>query len=184
MIFEATLTKMETEFANPVQYYMVFENNFLAVNALLDKTISITHIGYECLSCKLLVKIYRQGFCYYCFYRSAQAGVWIMRPELSTSHFDIADRDLEYEKRVQLQPHVVYLALSSELKVGVTRKTQVPTRWIDQGAVQALSVLEVPNRYLAGITEVALKNHFSDKTNFRKMWQNELPTLDLVYEKS
>lgn len=184
MIFEATLTKMETEFANPVQYYMVFENNFLAVNALLDKTISITHIGYECLSCKLPVKIYRQGFCYDCFYRSAQAGDWIMRPELSTAHLDIADRDLEYEKRVQLQPHVVYLALSSELKVGVTRKTQVPTRWIDQGAVQALAVMEVPNRYLAGITEVALKNHFSDKTNFRKMLQNEIPVLDLVYEKT
>src|SRR5690606_42098080 len=106
---------------------------------------------------------YRQGFCYDCFYRSAEAGDWIMRPKLSTAHLDITDRDLEYEIRVQLQPHVVYLALSSELKVGVTRKSQVPTRWIDQGAVQALSIMEVPNRYLAGITEVALKNHFSDK---------------------
>jgi hypothetical protein len=184
MIFEATLTKMQTELFNPVQYYMVFENNFLAVNGLLDKIISITHIGYECLSCKLPVKIFRQGFCYDCFYRSAQAGDWIMRPELSKAHLGIADRDLEYEAKMQLQPHVVYLALSSELKVGVTRKSQVPTRWIDQGAVQALSVLEVPNRYLAGITEVALKNHFSDKTNFRKMLQNEVPALDLVYEKT
>lgn len=184
MIFEATLTKMQTEFASPVQYYMVFENNFLDVNALLDKTISITHIGYECLSCKLPVKIYRQGFCYDCFYRSAQAGEWIMKPELSKAHLGIPDRDLEYEMKMQLQPHVVYLALSSELKVGVTRKSQVPTRWIDQGAVQALSIMEVPNRYLAGITEVALKNHFSDKTNFRKMLQNQIPALDLVYEKS
>ena len=60
-----------------------------------------------------------------------------MKPELSTAHLDIEDRDLEYEKKVQLQPHIVYLALPSEVKVGVTRKTQVPTRWIDQGAVQA-----------------------------------------------
>ena len=93
------------------------------------------------------------------------------------------DRDLEYEKRVQLQPHIVYLALSSEVKVGVTRKTQVPTRWIDQGAVQALPIVEVPNRYLAGITEVALKNHFADKTNWQKMLKNEVPKVDLLQEK-
>ncbi len=96
-----------------------------------------------------------------------------MKPELSTAHLDIEDRDLDYEKRVQLQPHIVYLALSSEVKVGVTRKTQVPTRWIDQGAVQAIPIVEVPNRYLAGITEVALKNHFADKTNWQKMLKNE-----------
>ena len=99
---------------------------------------------------------------------SASVGDWIMRPELSTAHLDIEDRDLAYEKKVQLQPHIVYLALSSEVKVGVTRKTQVPTRWIDQGAVQAIPIVEVPNRYLAGITEVALKNHFADKTRLAK----------------
>ena len=49
-----------------------------------------------------------------------------MRPELSQAHLDIEDRDLTYEKKVQLQPHIVYLAVSSGLKVGVTRKTQVP----------------------------------------------------------
>jgi len=114
---------------------------------------------------------------------SASAGDWIMKPELSTAHLDIEDRDLDYEKRVQLQPHIVYLALSSDVKVGVTRKTQVPTRWIDQGAVQAISIVEVPNRYLAGITEVALKNHYADKTNWQKMLKNEVPTTDLLKEK-
>ena len=78
----------------------------------------------------------------------------------------------EYEKKVQLQPHWVYLALSSHLKVGVTRKSQIPTRWIDQGAHQALGILELPNRYLAGVAEVSLKEYFSDKTNWRKMLQN------------
>jgi len=97
---------------------------------------------------------------------------------------DIEDRDLDYEKRVQLQPHIVYLALSSEVKVGVTRKTQVPTRWIDQGAVQAIPIVEVPNRYLAGITEVALKNHFADKTNWQKMLKNEIPAADLIKERA
>jgi hypothetical protein len=106
-----------------------------------------------------------------------------MKPELSTAHLDIEDRDLEYEKKVQLQPHIVYLALSSEVKVGVTRKTQVPTRWIDQGAIQAVPIVEVPNRYLAGITEVALKNHFADKTNWQKMLKNEVPPTDLLEER-
>jgi hypothetical protein len=115
---------------------------------------------------------------------SASAGDWIMKPELSTAHLDIEDRDLEYEKKVQLQPHIVYLALSSEVKVGVTRKTQVPTRWIDQGAVQAIPIVEVPNRYLAGITEVALKDHYSDKTNWQKMLKNEVPAADLIKEKA
>ena len=72
-----------------------------------------------------------------------------------------------------MQPHLVYLALSSHLKVGVTRKSQIPTRWIDQGAHKAVGILEVPNRYLAGVGEVALKEHFSDKTNWRKMLQND-----------
>ena len=115
---------------------------------------------------------------------SAAAGDWIMKPELSTAHLDIEDRDLEYEKKVQLQPHIVYLALSSEVKVGVTRKTQVPTRWIDQGAVQALPIVEVPNRYLAGITELALKEHYADKTNWQKMLKNEIPSVDLIAEKA
>ena len=101
-----------------------------------------------------------------------------MRPELSRAHFNEEDRDLEYEKKVQLQPHWVYLAVSSHLKVGVTRKSQIPTRWIDQGAHQAVGILEVPNRYLAGVGEVALKEHFSDKTNWRKMLQNEQEEVD------
>jgi len=93
------------------------------------------------------------------------------------------DRDLDYESKVQLQPHIVYLAAACEIKVGVTRKTQVPTRWIDQGASQAIAVVEVPNRYLAGITEVALKDHYTDKTNWRKMLQNSVEVFDLVAEK-
>jgi predicted transcriptional regulator len=96
---------------------------------------------------------------------------------------DIEDRDLDYEKKVQLQPHIVYLALSSEVKVGVTRGTQVPTRWIDQGATQAIPVVEVPNRYLAGITEVALKKLYTDKTNWQKMLKNEVAAADLIQEK-
>lgn len=180
MNFSGVLSKMQTQFESPVQYYLVFKNDFLHLNQLLGKTLTFHHEGYECLSCGSSKKIFRQGFCYDCFMASPAAGDWIMRPELSTAHLDVEDRDLEYEKKVQLQPHLVYLALSSEVKVGVTRKTQVPTRWIDQGAVKALPIVEVPNRYLAGISEVALKSHFADKTNWRKMLQNEVPDTDLM----
>ena len=174
MQYEGVLTKMQTEYGDPIQYYLVFEDSFLNVNQLLGKDISIDFLGYQCLNCGKKKKIFRQGFCYDCFYSSAAVGDWIMKPELSTAHLDIEDRDLEYEKRVQLQPHIVYLALSSEVKVGVTRGTQMPTRWIDQGANEAIAIVEVPNRYLAGITEVALKNHFTDKTNWRKMLTNDI----------
>jgi Protein of unknown function (DUF2797) len=184
MTYEGVLTKMQTEFSNPIQYYLVFENSFLSLNQLLDKSLEINFVGYQCLNCGKKKKIFRQGFCYDCFMSSASAGDWIMKPELSTAHLDIEDRDLDYEKKVQLQPHIVYLALSSEVKVGVTRKTQVPTRWIDQGAVQAIPIVEVPNRYLAGITEVALKNLYADKTNWQKMLKNEIPAADLLKERA
>lgn len=183
MTYEGVLTKMQTEFSNPIQYYLVFENSFLSLNQLLGKPMEISFVGYQCLNCGKKKKIFRQGFCYDCFMGSASAGDWIMRPELSTAHLDIEDRDLEYEKRVQLQPHIVYLALSSDVKVGVTRGTQVPTRWIDQGASHAIAIVEVPNRYLAGITEVALKNHFVDKTNWQKMLKNEISPLNIIEEK-
>lgn len=183
MTYEGVLTKMQTELGNPIQYYLVFENSFLNLNQLLDKEFEIIFQGYQCLNCGKKKKIFRQGFCYDCYMSSASAGDWIMKPELSTAHLDIEDRDLAYEKKVQLQPHIVYLALSSEVKVGVTRGTQVPTRWIDQGAVQAIPIVEVPNRYLAGITEVALKNYYADKTNWQKMLKNEVPQVDLIEER-
>ena len=124
------------------------------------------------------------GHCYDCFYAIPQTADWIIRPELSTAHLGIEDRDIDYERKVQLKPHIVYLALSSDVKVGVTRKEQVPTRWIDQGANEALEIIEAPNRYLAGIAEVALKGHVADKTNWRKMLKNDVPEVDLATVKA
>ncbi|WP_298237528.1 DUF2797 domain-containing protein [uncultured Algibacter sp.] len=180
MTYQGVLTKMETEFSYPIQYYLVFKNDFLNMNQLLNKSITIQFVKYQCLNCGLDKPIYRQGFDKQCFYDTARAGDWIMRPELSTAHLGKEDRDLEYEKKAQLQPHIVYLANSSNVKVGVTRKSQVPTRWIDQGAHEAIEIVEVPNRYLAGITEVALKNYVSDKTNWRSMLKNDIKDENLV----
>ena len=180
MHYEGVLRKMKTEVGLPIQYYLLFEDDFLNVNQVLDKHLTIRFIKFQCLNCGEDRPIYRQGFCKNCFFDIPSAGDWIMRPELSTAHLDKEDRDLEYEKKVQLKPHIVYLANSSNIKVGVTRKTQVPTRWIDQGAHEAIEIVETPNRYLAGITEVALKNHLSDKTNWRKMLTNQIKDEDLV----
>lgn len=183
-MFSGVLKKMNTEFGPSIGYYLNLKNDFVALHQFIDQSITLEMTGYECLNCSRTEPIFRQGFCKKCFFESPNAGDWIMRPELSTAHLDIEDRDLAYEKKVQLQPHIVYLALSSHLKVGVTRKTQVPTRWIDQGAHQALAVLEVPNRYLAGVGEVALKDIYSDKTNWRKMLQNEAEPIDWDAERN
>ena len=171
---------MKTEMGRPIQYYLLFESDFLNVNQVLDQRLQITFLKYQCLNCGLERPIFRQGFCRSCFYEIPAAGEWIMHPELSTAHLGKEDRDLDYEKRMQLQPHIVYLANSSNVKVGVTRKSQVPTRWIDQGAHEAIEIVEVPNRYLAGITEVALKEHIGDKTNWRRMLTNQVEDEDLV----
>ena len=177
-MFQATLKKMRTENLQPINYFLDVESGFLHLNQLLGKTIRVEHSGSQCLNCGLSKPIFRQGHCQSCFFDSPATGDWIMRPELSKAHLGQEDRDLEYESKMQLQPHTVYLALSSHLKVGVTRKSQLPTRWIDQGAHQATVILEVPNRYLAGVGEVALKNFFSDKTNWRKMLQNDAEAVD------
>lgn len=183
MKYQGVLKKMNTEYSDTIEYYLEMGDDFLNLNQLLDRKVEIQFENYQCLSCGKQKKIFRQGFCYDCFYEQPSAGDWIMKPELSKAHLGIEDRDLEYEKAVQLKPHIVYLALSSEIKVGVTRKTQVPTRWIDQGASKALSILEVPNRYLAGIAEVALKAYVSDKTSWQKMLKNDILNGDLKLKK-
>ena len=121
------------------------------------------------------------GFCKKCFFESPFASDSILKPELSTAHLGIEERNLEIEKNIQLQPHIVYLAYTGDVKVGVTRESQIPTRWIDQGATFALPIARTENRYEAGVIEVALKQHISDKTNWRKMLQDEYEDeIDLI----
>ena len=182
-MFSGVLKKMVSEYGNEIIYYLNFENEFMVMNQFLDKKIKLIFNGYECLNCKSDEIIFRQGYCKKCFYDLPITGDWIMKPELSKAHLNIEDRNLEYEKKVQIQPHIIYLAFSSHLKVGVTRKSQLTTRWVDQGAHQAISLAEAPNRFLAGICEVELKSYYSDKTNWRKMLENNFENIDLKKEK-
>ena len=169
MIFSGQVLKMTTAIDSPIQYFMNLSGDLINMNQLFGKKIRIKHIGYECVNCGSDEKIYRMGFCKKCFFESPYASDTIIKPELSKAHLGIAERDLEVEKQIQLVPHVVYLAYTGDVKVGVTRETQVPTRWIDQGATFALPIAKTENRYEAGMIEVALKAHLADKTNPKKM---------------
>jgi len=137
-----------------------------------------------CISCGSKTnKSFAQGFCYSCFVSSPEAAECILRPELCRAH-EGKGRDLAWEKAHHLQEHFVYLALSSSVKVGITRSTQIPTRWIDQGASAAICLAKVPYRYLAGAIEVELKKYYTDKTNWQRMLKGEvLEGIDLIEEK-
>ena len=173
MIFEGQVLKMTTQNAQPIQYFLNLAGDLVNMNQLIGKMLRIKHLRYECVSCGKDEKIYRMGFCKKCFFESPYASETIIRPELSTAHLGIAERDLEVEQSIQLKPHIVYLAYTGEVKVGVTRETQIPTRWIDQGATFALCIARTENRYEAGMIEVAMKEHLSDKTNWRKMLEDD-----------
>ncbi|MFB9120539.1 DUF2797 domain-containing protein [Bergeyella porcorum] len=173
MTFRGQLLKMSTQLAEPIQYYLNLSNDLLHINALIGKTIRIKHIGYQCVNCDSDEKLFRMGFCKKCFFESPYASESIIRPELSRAHLGEEERDLEVEKEIQLVPHIVYLAYTGDVKVGVTRAHQVPTRWIDQGATFALPIAKTNNRYEAGVIEVALKQYLPDKTNYKKMLEND-----------
>ncbi len=179
-MFSGVFKKMISIHDDPVRYILDFDDDLLFLNQLIGKNFKIHKTGYCCLSCQENIEIFANGFCKKCFFESPMSGDWVMKPELSKAHLNIQDRDLEYEKKIQLQDHIVYLSKTSGVKVGVTRSNNKTTRWIDQGAIEAIELIEVPNRYLAGIAEVKLKNVFSDKTNWRKMLTNDIEDLNII----
>lgn len=172
MYFKGQILKMTTQLAQPIEYYLNLSGDLISMNQLIGKKLAIKHVGYQCVNCGSDEKIYRMGFCKKCFFESPYASETIIRPELSRAHLGEEERDIDVEKEIQLQPHVVYLAYTGDVKVGVTRERQIPTRWIDQGATFALPIAKTENRYEAGMIEVALKDHLPDKTNYRKMLED------------
>lgn len=168
-----------------VQYILKADDDFIRLNQLIGRQITIEFLNEKyCFNCgNKFADLFRMGFCKNCFFTSPQAGESIIRPELSQAHLDIEDRDLAFEKSYQLQEHIVYLANGGDLKVGVTRAQQMQNRWIDQGASEAIVLARTKNRFQAGEMEVALKDFMGDKTPWRKMLKNEIPTIDLKQEK-
>lgn len=178
------LKKLRAEFTNPVTYYFPDMNTEINLNQLLGKTINIAFTGnIFCLGChKKIPKSYGQGYCYQCFTTLPENEECVLRPELCRAHLGIA-RNMEYARLHCLNDHIVYLSVTSGLKVGVTRISQIPARWIDQGAGQAIKLAQTQNRYQAGMVEVALKKHIADKTNWKSMLRYAAPELDLSVEK-
>jgi hypothetical protein len=184
MQFLGLLQKMKTMPENPVRYALNLGNDLLAMNQLIGRELQFNFTGRCICSCgKVTDRFYRGSFCYDCFFSKPQAGEAIFRPELSKAHLGIEDRDLAFEKGYQLQPHVVYLANSGGLKVGVTRARQKQTRWMDQGASTAIVLAETTNRYEAGVLEVAMKEYLSDKTPWQRMVKGEVEAINLVAQK-
>jgi hypothetical protein len=176
------LDKMPTSYVNPVQYFLRLGDQEVDMNSLIGKQINMRFTGIiYCTICgKKTRKSFGEGMCYNCFATSPENAECILRPELCLAH-EHKGRDVAWEIKHHLQPHYVYLALVNETKVGVTRGTQIPTRWIDQGANKAIILAETPYRQLAGIIEVGLKDHLTDKTNWSKMLRNEFnASIDLL----
>jgi hypothetical protein len=186
MHYEGIIFKMRTELAAPVRYFLPVGDEEISVNGLLGRKLIMHFTGrIHCISCgKEIKRSFNQGFCYQCLQTAPEASETVIRPELSKAHLGIA-RDMEWAREHDLIDHYVYLALASEVKVGVTRNHQIPARWIDQGASQAIVVAKTPNRHIAGIMEVLLKKQFTDKTNWREMLRNkEAQQINLAEEKA
>lgn len=175
MAFSGMVSKMATEMNTPIHYHLRLGDDIIDMNQLLGSHISITWKNeIRCLNCgKATQKSFGQGYCYPCFISIPETEECVLNPELCRAHEGIA-RDMDWAKEHCLQDHFVYLALSSEVKVGVTRQSQIPTRWIDQGASRAIKLAKTPNRHLAGLIEVELKKHLTDKTNWRSMLMNKI----------
>ncbi len=184
-MIQGNLIKMEAELGEEVRYVLPLGTERIDMNNMIGKTITMNYLdAIHCIRCgRPTRRSFAQGYCYPCFTTAPETSECVLRPELCRAHEGIS-RDMKWSEEHCLQDHYVYLALSSGLKVGVTRSSQVPIRWIDQGAWKAICLARTPNRFLAGSIEVALKAHMSDKTNWRNMLTNRVDRdIDLVEEK-
>ena len=180
------IRKMESILSEVVQYKLSLGDQKIDMNQLIGQELVMEFQGIiNCIRCgRVTKKSFAQGFCYPCFTTAPETEECVLRPELCTAHEGVS-RDMEYSERHCLIEHVVYISYTSGVKVGVSRNTQVPIRWIDQGAIRVIELARTPNRYTAGLLEVAMKAHVNDKTNWRKMLSgSDHGGVELVQEKS
>ncbi|MCL5974259.1 MAG: DUF2797 domain-containing protein [Gammaproteobacteria bacterium] len=168
----------------PVDYKMIVGEYQVPMNPLIGENIQLIYAGeIRCQNCQRKTKkSYSGGFCFPCSQKLAQCDLCFMKPELC--HFAQGScREPEWGEQVCMQDHIVYLANSSGIKVGITRISQIPIRWLDQGATQALPIFRVSSRYHSGLVEVMFKNHVSDRTDWRKMLRGPAESIDLVEQR-
>ena len=177
---DISVTDQQTHKAN-VEYKFILDRTQIDLPFILGQEIELEWSGnIYCVSCgQKTPKSYSQGHCFKCFKTKASCDMCIMKPE--TCHYHLGTcREEQFAQEVCFQPHIVYLANSSALKVGITRLGQMPTRWLDQGATQALPIMQVGSRRLSGQLEVMFGAEVADKTDWRKLLKGEAPPLDLI----
>jgi len=176
------LKKMHTEHTpEQVCYQLPLDDQLLNLNDRIGQQLRLQYVGdIHCSHCgRKTKKSFAQGHCYPCMQKLASCDSCIMSPE--RCHYAAGTcRQPEWGESFCMTDHIVYLANSSGIKVGITRVSQVPTRWMDQGAVAALPIMRVATRQLSGLVEVLFKEHVADKTNWRTMLKGEIKECDLV----
>ncbi|MBL7110629.1 MAG: DUF2797 domain-containing protein [Bacteroidales bacterium] len=185
MHYQGNILMMKSEYSGVVHYCLPVGDELIDMNELIGKEIELLYLDQiNCIRCGKKTKTsFAQGYCYPCFLNAPETSECVLRPELCRAHEGIS-RDMQWSQNHCLQDHIVYLSLTSGLKVGVTRISQIPARWIDQGAEKAIRICRTPNRFIAGTIELALKDYMDDKTNWRKMLTSGCPEdIDLVEEK-
>jgi len=184
LLGHGALRKMKAQHTRPIAYSLPIGDARVDMNALLGSDLKLEwHHEIRCVHCgRITSKSFNQGYCYPCFKGLAQCDQCIVKPELCHHHLGTC-REPAWGEANCLQPHTVYLANSSGLKVGITRGLDATTRWIDQGATQAMAIRVVPDRRSSGTLEVMLKSHVADKTNWRKMLKSEPQLCDLEAER-
>ena len=172
--------KMRTALADPVQYALRLGEHEIPMNQYLGQRLELHYSGaINCMHCgRKTAKSFNQGYCYPCFKRLAQCDSCIMSPE--KCHYAAGTcREPEWGEQHCMIDHFVYLSNTSGLKVGITRGSQVPTRWMDQGATQAQAIFRVDTRLHSGLVETVFKQHIADKTNWQAMLKGEAEAVDL-----
>lgn len=177
-----TLQKMRSQLNadNLVEYSLPVGDTLIPLNPQIGKTLTLRHTGnIFCQNCgKKTKKSYSQGHCYVCMSKLASCDLCIMKPE--TCHFAQGTcREPSWGEANCMIPHYVYLSNTSGIKVGITRHTQLPTRWIDQGATQGLPIFKVRSRYISGLIEIALAKFIADKTHWQAMLKGNADAQDL-----
>jgi hypothetical protein len=185
VIAEGSLRKMRGVKSQLVNYAFCFaEQENIEVNQFIGKSIGIQFLGkIHCVQCgRKTAKSFQQGHCFPCMRKINECGNCRLFPERCQVEQGTCPTD-DWAHSQCHGAHVVYLANSSNLKVGITREKNPCTRWIDQGAMQALPILKTSNRYQSGLVEVLLKQHVGDRTNWRTMLKRDCEPLDLLQEK-
>lgn len=176
--------KMKTQLQDPVNYTLLLGEHEIPLNDYLGRQLQLEFAGViNCIHCdRKTNKSFSQGYCYPCFQRLAQCDICIVSPQ--KCHFAAGTcREPEWGEENCMIDHIVYLANTSGIKVGITRGSQVPTRWMDQGATQARPIFRVDSRLDSGLVEVLFKEHVADKTNWQAMLKGSAEPRDLEQER-